>query len=95
MKLDTVNNPDNKFNEYIFFALSNLKCFFMDPFMKFKPWKRGFLAKHKHAIEYLRETGRDQVLERLEMIKKNRELPNDILTTILKSHGINVRLENS
>jgi hypothetical protein len=55
--------------------------------MKFKPWKKGFLAKHKHSIEYLRETGRNKVLERLEMIKKNQELPNDILTTILKSHG--------
>ena len=59
----------------------------MDPLIKYKPHKWNFLKKHKNAINYLRDTGRNQLLKRLEMIKNNEELPNDILTTILKSHG--------
>jgi hypothetical protein len=59
----------------------------MDPLIKLKPYKWNFLRKHKKAINYLRDTGRNQLLKRLEMIKNNEDLPNDILTTILKSHG--------
>lgn len=87
MKIDTVNNPDNKFNEQIFYVISNIKYFFIDPFIKYKPHKWHFLMKHKQAVSYLRKTGRDQLIKRLDMIKNNQELPNDILTTILKSHG--------
>ena len=87
MKIDTINNPENKFNDYIFFKLSSMKYFLMDPFLKYKPHKMGFIKKHKTAVRYLRETGRTQILKRLEMIKNNEELPNDILTSILKSHG--------
>ena len=87
MKIDTINNPENKFNDYIFFTLSSMKYFLMDPFLKYKPHKMGFIKKHKTEVRYLRETGRTQILKRLEMIKNNEELPNDILTSILKSHG--------
>ena len=89
MKLDTVNNPNNKFNEYIYFSISSLNSFIVDPLIKFKPHKWGFLRKHEQVLNYLRQTGRQQILDRLEMIKKNQELPNDILTNILKSHGKN------
>ena len=88
MKIDSVNNPNNKFNDNIYFALSNLTSFLMDPYIQYKPNKWNFLSKHRQAIKFLRNTGREQILNRLEMIKNNQELPNDILTTILKSHGI-------
>jgi cholesterol 24(S)-hydroxylase len=87
MKLDTVNNPEDKFNEYVFESLSGLKHYFVDPLIKLKPHKWSFINKHRHAIRCLRKTGRDQIMERLEMIKKGQELPKDILTTILISHG--------
>ena len=89
MKIDTVNNPTNKFNQCIFFALSNINHFFMDPFFKYKPYNWKLMHENRKAISYLRETGRAQILKRLVMIKKNEELPNDILTTILKTLGKN------
>ena len=57
--------------------------------MKFKPHKWTLIRQHQQFLKYLRQTGRKQIIERLEIIKKNEELPNDILTTILKSHGKN------
>lgn len=89
MNIDSVNNPKNKFNDNIYFALSNLTSFLMDPYIKYKPNKWSFLNKHRQAIKFLRDTGREQILRRIEMFKKNQELPNDILTTILKSHEEN------
>jgi len=86
MKIDTINNPDNKFSHNIYFAFSNLKQFFLDPYIKYKPHKWIFLSKHRKAIRFLRDTGRLQLFKRLEMMKLNEELPNDILTTILKNH---------
>jgi hypothetical protein len=92
MNIDSVNNPKNKFNDNIYFALSNLTSFLIDPYIKYKPNKWSFLNKHRQAIKFLRDTGREQILKRIEMIKENQELPNDILTTILKSHGIDIHL---
>ena len=87
MELDTVNKPNNKFNSNIFHAFSNCKEYLLDPMRKFKPNKWNQIRKHRQSIRYLRETGREQLEKRLEMIKNNQELPNDILTAILKSHG--------
>jgi hypothetical protein len=87
MNLETVNNPENKFNEYIFEALAGTRQYFVDPLIKLKPHKWSFINKHRHAIRCLRKAGRDQIMERLEMIKNDQKLPNDILTTILIHHG--------
>ena len=86
MNIDSVNNPNNKFSYNINYALSNLKQFFLDPYIKYKPHKWMFLRKHRKSIRFLRDTGRQELLKRLEMIRKNQELPNDILTNILKNH---------
>jgi hypothetical protein len=87
MKIDSVNDPENKFNEHIFHIISNWRKFFFDPLIKFKHHKWGFLIKYNQSVRYFLDTGRKQLVKRLEMIKNNQELPNDILTTILKSHG--------
>jgi cholesterol 24(S)-hydroxylase len=87
MELDTVNKPNNKFNSNVFHAFSCCKEYHLDPMIKFKPNKWNHIRKHRESIRYLRETGRQQLQKRLEMIKNGEELPNDILTNILKSHG--------
>lgn len=93
MDIDSVNNPNNKFNENIYFALSNIANFLIDPYIKYKPNKWNFLNKHKQSVKFLRDTGRREILKRLEMIKNHEELPKDILTTILDSHGMNIEKE--
>ena len=87
MPLDSLNNPNNEFNEHIFNTLSNLNTFFMDPYIKYKPHKWYFMWKNRQSIHVIRNIGRKKIMERLEMIKNNQELPNDILTAILQSHG--------
>jgi hypothetical protein len=62
MKLDTVNNPEDKFNEYVFESLSGLKHYFVDPFIKLKPHKWSFINKHRHANRGLRKTGRNHFI---------------------------------
>jgi hypothetical protein len=63
----------------------------MDPFFKYKPYNWKLIHDNRQAISYLRETGRVQILRRLEMIRNNDELPNDILTVILKTLGRNFK----
>jgi cholesterol 24(S)-hydroxylase len=87
MDLDTVNDPEVKFNEYIYKSLAGLKYYFQDPLIKLKPHKWSFIHKHRHAIRYLRAAGRKQILTRLDMIRNGQELPNDILSIILVKHG--------
>lgn len=85
MKLDTINNPKDRFNKNVFEALDGLKYFFQDRLIKFKPHRWPFIMNWRRIVRELRKIGRDQIEARLKMIKNNQELPNDILTIIIES----------
>ena len=40
-----------------------------------------------NIVKYLRDTGRNKILERINAFKNNEHLPDDILTAILKSNS--------
>ena len=44
--------------------------------------------KFKELIKLLRDTGKDKIMERVNLIKnKDANLPNDVLTNILESYS--------
>lgn len=45
-------------------------------------------------IRYLRKVGREKLYERLEAIKNDERLPNDILTAILSNMSIKIIISN-
>ena len=49
--------------------------------------KRTELEEFKKGIFKLREMGRDQILNRLKLIKDENYFASDLLAAILKSHG--------
>jgi hypothetical protein len=49
--------------------------------------KFGKIRRIKEKINFLRETGRQKLMERIQMMQNQEELPNDILTNVLKACG--------
>lgn len=88
MQIDSINNPNNEFNVYITKSLAGILDIFFDPFMILKPHKWPFIWEYRKVVRYLRRVGREQITARINAIKNNENLPNDILTTILNSHSI-------
>jgi hypothetical protein len=46
---------------------------------------RDDIKEFKQLIEYIRNVGKEKILERLNAIKNEEHIPTDILSTILKS----------
>jgi hypothetical protein len=46
----------------------------------------------KEKIKFLRDAGRQKLMERIQIMQNSEELPNDILTNILKASGLFKRL---
>ncbi len=55
---------------------------------KFKWSKRNDVKKMKERIRYIRNIGKEKILERLNDIKNQNHVPTDILTTILNNWSI-------
>jgi hypothetical protein len=87
MNIDSINDPNNIFNVYITKSLSGINEYFFDPFIKYKPHKWPSIWRYRQVIRYLRRVGREQIVARINAIKNGDYLPNDILTSILKSHS--------
>ena len=87
MNVDSINDPNNMFNVYITKSLAGLSDLFVDPLIKWKPHKWPQIMRYRKVVRYLRQVGREQILNRLNAIKNGDYLPNDILTTILNTHS--------
>ncbi len=55
---------------------------------KFKPSSRKDIKDYRSFIDYLRNTGKEKILERLNALKNQDYVPSDILTTILHNWSI-------
>lgn len=53
--------------------------------LKYKPSSRKDIKDVKTFIQYIRETGKDKILERLKALKNQEHVPSDILSSILHS----------
>jgi len=54
---------------------------------KYKPTEWNFIRKYKRLLKKLRKIAREQIEQRLLMIKEDSYIPKDILSNLLKSHG--------
>lgn len=94
MNIDSVNNPNHHFYNDVNLSFNGTMRLIRDPLMKLKPHMWPFILNHRKAIRNVRKLGREQIEKRLEMIKNDEQLPNDILTTILFTHSMKTFLES-
>ena len=59
------------------------------------PFKLKDKKRFKISNKILREAGREKILERIQMLQnQDSNLPNDVLTRILKSYGLQINFQN-
>lgn len=55
--------------------------------MQYQPSKQGEVKETKNMIEHIREMGRNKILERVNALKNNEHMPEDILSSILSNYS--------
>jgi hypothetical protein len=60
------------------------------------PSKQKEIKEFRHMIAYIRDLGRNKILERVNAFKNNEHMPDDILSSILSdmSNGIQNNYKN-
>nr|UOU03253.1 cytochrome P450 3049B3 [Brachionus rubens] len=81
MELDCINNLDNEFQKNFQIILESINESFKNPFIRFKSH-----AKFFKAIEFIRQTGRVEILKRINSIKDEDYVPHDILSISLANN---------
>lgn len=88
MNIDCISNKNEIFNTYISEILNGVNKVFEDPFFRINPYNWKKLKDLKKMIRYLRQVGRDKILERINVYKEQESAEaNDILSSILKSYS--------
>jgi predicted transcriptional regulator len=62
--------------------------------LKINPFKFKIINEFKVKVRELRRIGREKILERLQAIQNNEQLPEDMLTIILKSYSKNANFKS-
>ena len=90
MNIDSVNDENTPFNRTITESMKIVEGVLRDPFGNINPLKLPAKYRLRKMIKFLREVGKEKILERIEMFKnQDPNLPDDILTNILKSNSKN------
>ena len=55
---------------------------------KYMPSKQKEIKEFRHMIEYIRDLGRNKILERVNAYKNNEHMADDILSAILSDSSI-------
>ncbi|KAG8561513.1 hypothetical protein GDO81_015374 [Engystomops pustulosus] len=84
MELNSLENDQTPFPQAIATVLKAM-AEMRDPFIMYS-WKmRGFVKKAQESARFLRKTGRELIERRKKAIRDEEEIPEDILTQILKA----------
>lgn len=89
MDTDTLNNPNNKLNQYV---AESLKGFFkyvsysMTKLNYFLPNEWFYKIKYKKIVAKLRKMGKDQISNRIQVLKDGLYTPSDLLSITLKNY---------
>ncbi|XP_019613831.1 PREDICTED: cholesterol 24-hydroxylase-like [Branchiostoma belcheri] len=86
MDLNTILDDHTPFPMATYITLSALIQQFRHPFMEYNPFQRDYIRKVREACRLLRKTGHSVLQERQDQIRRGEQLPNDIMTLILKAN---------
>lgn len=86
MNVDSINNPENSLHTYVYESLKGFYRITFDPLIHYKPWEWNYIYQYKKVLRKLREIGRNEILNRIELLKQGDYMADDILTNLLKTH---------
>nr|XP_054763211.1 cholesterol 24-hydroxylase-like [Lytechinus pictus] len=83
METNAVGDPSCPFPSAITTALRGMQKFHDRPWSTVDPWSTSMRRGTREAISLVRETGREQIQERIQARKRGDHVPNDLLNLIL------------
>nr|UOU03247.1 cytochrome P450 3049F1 [Brachionus rubens] len=86
MNVDSVNDPKNELNHYVYESLKGFYRQTFEPFLQFNPTEWKFLYNYKNTIRKLRKIGKKQIMKRLLSFQNDHYVSEDILDSLLKNH---------
>nr|QVK45600.1 cytochrome P450 [Brachionus paranguensis] len=86
MQVDTINDPNNELNHYVYESLKGFYRQTFEPFLAYNPGEWKWLRSYKIIIRKLRDIGKKHIMKRLLYLQNDNYVPDDILTNLLKNH---------
>ncbi|KAM4662409.1 cholesterol 24-hydroxylase-like [Discoglossus pictus] len=86
MELNALHDDQTPFPRAILMVMKGM-LEMRDPMTKFLPWKRDLIREIRESAQLLRRTGKECIERRRKLVEEGEELPDDILTQILKGAG--------
>nr|QUF59390.1 cytochrome p450 CYP3049F1 [Brachionus angularis] len=86
MNVDSINDPKNELNHYVYEGIKGFYRQTFDPFLMYKPHEWKFISNYKKIIRKLRNIGRKHLLKKLMDLQDNGFVSDDILSNLLKNH---------
>ncbi|KAK6479027.1 cholesterol 24-hydroxylase-like [Huso huso] len=85
MDLNLLDESETPFPHAISTCLKGMTQYIQNPYMMYMPWHWKFVKEVEDSAELLRKTGKECIEKRKRAVKNGEEVPDDILTQILKS----------
>nr|AHL88993.1 cytochrome p450 3049B1 [Brachionus koreanus] len=85
MESDSINE-DNNLKGYVFKSLEGFNKILLDPFLKFSISGWSYIKNYRRLLKSLRDLGRCQILKRIESIKDDSYVSDDLITIMLKNN---------
>ncbi|XP_058847753.1 cholesterol 24-hydroxylase-like isoform X1 [Acipenser ruthenus] len=85
MDLNLLDESKTPFPHAISTCLKGMTQYIQNPYMMYMPWHWKFVKEVEDSAELLRKTGKEYIEKRKRAVKNGEEVPDDILTQILKS----------
>ncbi|MBN3277412.1 CP46A hydroxylase, partial [Polyodon spathula] len=85
MDLNLLDDSETPFPHAISTCLKGVAQYIRNPYTMYMPWHWKFVKEVRNSAELLRKTGKECIENRKRIIKNGEEVPDDILTQILKS----------
>ncbi|XP_056403232.1 cholesterol 24-hydroxylase-like [Hyla sarda] len=84
MELDAVHDDQTPFPQAISMAMRGM-VEARNPLSVFNPFKQDVIREVKKSLNFLRDTGKERIEQRIKAIQDGDDIPKDILTQILKA----------
>ncbi|KAG2457579.1 HIPL1 protein, partial [Polypterus senegalus] len=91
MNLNLMDDAKIPFTKVIDTCLKGMSKYVRNPYMQYLPWHRKYVKEVENAALLLRKIGKECIEKRKAAILRGEEVPQDILTKILKTAAQNTK----
>ena len=88
MDVDSINDPENELNRYVYECLEGFYRIQFEPFIFLNPLEWPYIWRYRSTVRKLRAIGREVILKRIGAVQHGDHVPDDLLTHLLRTHGM-------